>query len=57
MAASLVLAALALGAVVLLRPYGVAEFGEDHTTAVAFGALIAATAAGAAASFALLLRR
>ena len=57
MAAGLALGALMLGAIVLLRPGQAEEFGEAHTTAVAFGALIAATAAGLAASFALLLRR
>ena len=56
-AATVALGALAAGAIVLLRPESVEEFGEAHTTAVAFGALIAATAGGLAAAFALLLRR
>ena len=56
-AATVALGALAAGAIVLLRSESVEEFGEAHTTAVAFGALIAATAGGLAAAFALLLRR
>ncbi len=57
MAAGLLIAGLVVAAVIALRPESAGEFSEAHTTAVAVGALIAATAGGLAASFALLLRR